>query len=807
MRTHASFVPALLRAAAVSAVFALLATPASPADDWPQYRGAEGSAGVTTSGLLDRSEVSLKVSWRTKIGSGYSGVVVAHGRVVTMFSDGQSDVLVALNEQSGSELWRYEVGETYGGHDGSHTGPISTPLIAGDVVVALGPRGKLVAVEAVSGEVRWSTDLVADHGAAPPSYGFATSPVLVPGAVVVQIGAPDAVVAAFDLRTGEKKWTAGSDSVQYETPLLMEHGGRRVLVAAGMTKLFGIDPESGTVLWEYAHEGGGHGYGASKLMPVAAGEGRLLLTHKGTASSMVRITERDGVAGVEKIWENSAIRHSYNDPVYHQGHIYAFSSRFLTCVDAETGEVRWKSRPPGDGFLMLVDDRLVIVTKTGSVHVAKASPEGYEEIASIEVFQDDLAWSHPSFAGGHIFVRSLGEVARLRIGKGRSVMAVGKVPGSDVSGTRLGRLLASLESSDDPQKKVDDYLAKVKSFPQVEGDRVHFLYSGAGEDLAIEGEMFGVAVEERMIPVHGTNLFYYSLTAAPDARANYVLIRDYEEILDPRNPRKAMTSVLRPDMELAFSGAWEMSWFAMPGWTEPAYLEEAPAERRGTVVTHEVDSATLETKLELKIYLPAGYDEADNRYPVLYVHGGTGALDDGGWANALDNLINESVEPVIVAFLPGGVIPMPQYVGVFVGELLPSVDENFRTIKEAESRASVGQGFGGFFAFMAALGQPGVIGKIATQGAFFFEFAWGPVQGMLRNAEEQPLDIYIDWGRYDLTSPVENWSLREVNRKAVEELRERGYEPTGGEANDGSGWPSWRNRTADLLQAMFPTAG
>lgn len=66
------------------------------------------------------------------------------------------------------------------------------------------------------------------------------------------------------------------------------------------------------------------------------------------------------------VCEGRAIRNSYNIPVEFEGHLYTYSSRFLTCVDAETGEARWRSRTPGDGFLILVDGHLVIETKKGA---------------------------------------------------------------------------------------------------------------------------------------------------------------------------------------------------------------------------------------------------------------------------------------------------------------------------------------------------------------------------------------------------------------------------------------------------------
>ena len=73
-----------------------------------------------------------------------------------------------------------------------------------------------------------------------------------------------------------------------------------------------------------------------------------------------------------------------------------------------TGETRWRSREPGDGFPTLVGDQLVIITKPGTLHVADASPEGYNERARVELF-DDHAWSEVAYADGRLFARSMAE--------------------------------------------------------------------------------------------------------------------------------------------------------------------------------------------------------------------------------------------------------------------------------------------------------------------------------------------------------------------------------------------------------------
>src|SRR5712692_9306281 len=64
-------------------VVSMLLAAATPfADDWPEFRGA-GRRGVwNETGILDRfSDGGLKVLWRAPVRAGYSGPVVAGGRV------------------------------------------------------------------------------------------------------------------------------------------------------------------------------------------------------------------------------------------------------------------------------------------------------------------------------------------------------------------------------------------------------------------------------------------------------------------------------------------------------------------------------------------------------------------------------------------------------------------------------------------------------------------------------------------------------------------------------------------------------
>ena len=131
-----------------------------------------------------------------------------------------------------------------------------------------------------------------------------------------------------------------------------------------------------------------------------------------------------------------------------------------------------------------------------------------------------------------------------------------------------------------------------------------------------------------MTRVPGTDLFYYSTEMAPDGRTNYHFFRDYEKILDPRNPRETVTTFYKADMDMwADHPEMSVSWMVMPRWEAPSHLEPPPPDAaRGHLVTHELESALLRNGgVTLQVYLPPGYDESDRRYPVVYYHDGRGA--------------------------------------------------------------------------------------------------------------------------------------------------------------------------------------
>ncbi|MGH2689591.1 MAG: alpha/beta hydrolase-fold protein, partial [Actinomycetota bacterium] len=358
-----------------------------------------------------------------------------------------------------------------------------------------------------------------------------------------------------------------------------------------------------------------------------------------------------------------------------------------------------------------------------------------------------------------------------------------------------------VKTASDKGPVVDAYLAKQKTFPIVEGTgTVHFLYRGPAADVGIVGDMIGFRREDPMTRIPGTDLFYYSTRLEPNAAITYGFIVDYAKaIADPMNPRPG-------------SGLFgDVSWLSMPAWPDPNHSKTDRPARPGKLESLEyVSSAQEGLKRIAQVYLPAGYDDGDGRrYPVVYVHNGKEALEKGDMKDALDRLVGMTVEPLIAVF----VIPDPNnpdrdlnrvepYTEMLVKDLLPLIDQRYRTIPDAVGRATVGAAGGANAALLGALKRPDVFSRVGAQSVMMIGSS--EYEAALGNAEERPLVIYLEWGTYHLRSPHEAWDMAKTNRHLWDQLRQRGYRPAGGEVPEGFGWGCWRAHTGEMLSALFP---
>ena len=204
------------------------------------------------------------------------------------------------------------------------------------------------------------------------------------------------------------------------------------------------------------------------------------------------------------------------------------------------GERLWRSREPGDGFPIIIDNHLVIITKEGNLAVAQASGEGYRETARLKLFKD-IVWSHATLANNRLYARSMSEIACIE------VVPETQMAESDTDDTapnsHFAQFVEEVKQSADKKTQIDQFIAKQKTFPILEGENlVHFVYRGKAEDVTITGDHVGRRYDHPMHRIEGTDFFYSTAQLEPDARITYRYTLDLQRsIPDPLNPRQMRT--------------------------------------------------------------------------------------------------------------------------------------------------------------------------------------------------------------------------------------------------------------------------
>ena len=177
---------------------------------------------------------------------------------------------------------------------------------------------------------------------------------------------------------------------------------------------------------------------------------------------------------------------------------------------------------------------------------------------------------------------------------------------------------------------------------------------------------------------------------------------------------------------------------------------------------------------------------------------------------SLDNLIGETVAPVIVAFVPnkGGELDgmkTGDYTRAQVEELIPLLDKTYRTDARRESRAVTGQDFyggAGFASMYLAFHYPGTISRV---GALSYENG-ALVDDLLAaiSGEKHDLDLVFHWSSHDRHYPFWDFNARRDSENMVKRLKKKGYQPKVIKSDDGFGWGMWQGRMAEVLEALFP---
>lgn len=773
------------RLALILALLLTLIAGNAMATDWSVWRGPDQNGRIDANAIPEGA-LDLEVIWNRELGSGYSGISVLQGHVLTMYGDGTDDVLVALAAETGKEVWSYRIGPMTPGGNGSHAGPLSTPVSDGKMVYGTSSKAQLFAVNLTDGKEAWNVSMADAMGAEKPFFGFTSTPVLVNDLVVVQAGG-DAGLVAFDRQNGEMRWKAASGQVDYRSPILATLGGKEQIVVPFKEKTFGVDPASGDVLWSLDYESAG------SATPLVLNEDHFLLSNQ-SGSTLFKVNG----GGVTEVWQNSDLKGSFATPVLVEDKVFGFNRNFLTAVNMEDGERAWRSRPPGGRGIIAVDGRLVVFGANGSLVVADASAGGYTEAASAPI-SDDGSYTAPTFAEGHFFVRNLTDIAAVRP-KAKKEVTVAKADPTNAFETFVRRV----EGTDHKDMLIRQYMSEVKSVPIVEGDNlVHFVYWGKAEDVAIAGTMADFGSELSMNNVEGTDFYYRSFEVPTGGRWEYHFVVDFENRMpDPLNPHRVPGNNRMGDQsELNLSGR-----------TAPSYVHLYDGDQAGRTESFNFKSELLENEREITVYLPHGYDDSTDNYPVVVVQQGDDWMQGGQLTNTLNHVIGDQLPETVAVFVsapPRTAFNELQgrgagnYADMLANELRSELHERYRLAEEKDHWVLLGRGDGAGAALYAGLKHPDAFGHAVIQSYSTPGRLAAALTKMMEEAGEERTHFAVHWNQHDFRSKQGGWDVAVESRELAETLRKNGFKVSGGETPDGGGWGSWRVSVVPALAAVL----
>lgn len=396
--------------------------------DWTGFRGPRRD-GIVQGASLRRnwSAAPPREVWRHPIGRAWSAFIIVGNYAFTQEQRDEYECVVAYDAETGRQKWIHQdqallsIVDANGG-----PGPHATPEFDDGLIYTVGGTGILNCLDALTGQPFWSTNILRDASdekdpIKQPEWGVSCSPLVTDDLVIVIPGsalketdpASGKGVIAYNKKSGQIVWTAGKHPASYGSPRVETILGTRQVLIPNGNGLSSHRLTDGQELWFYPLENGPK---VNSAMPWLLGDRSLLFgTGYGVGSVRIELRQENDDWKASQGWSSNRFRPKFNDFVVHEGCLYGLDDGTLTCVDVESGKIRWKSERCGYGQLLLIDGLLLIMTEDGDLKLTAAISKKPETMATFKVFDSGYCWNHLAFARGRLYARNANEAVCLDI--------------------------------------------------------------------------------------------------------------------------------------------------------------------------------------------------------------------------------------------------------------------------------------------------------------------------------------------------------------------------------------------------------
>jgi outer membrane protein assembly factor BamB len=381
--------------------------------DYTQWRGPNRDGGAAASFTAPTAwPEHLTQKWKVSVGLGYATPLLVGNRIYLFSRQGDNEVMSALDPDNGKVIWQtgYPATFTMNAAAAKHgQGPKSTPVFSNGKLYSIGMTGIITAFDAATGKQLWQKP---GSTIVPMFTSHSFSPLVDRGLVIFHVGGHNqGALTAFDVNTGEVKWSWNGDGPGYGSPIVAELGGTRQLVTITQGKIVSVDPATGMVLWERPFVSSNF---TNAVTPVVYGQ-TLIVSGNGGPTIAFSVKKQNNQWVTENVWENADVPYRLSNSVLVGDALFGLSSKNsgqYFSVDARTGKTLWTSDPrqagnaaivrAGDVVLSLQDDGQLVVFRSGST--------AFEPVRRYMAAESET-WTQPTVSGNRIFVKDVSNLA------------------------------------------------------------------------------------------------------------------------------------------------------------------------------------------------------------------------------------------------------------------------------------------------------------------------------------------------------------------------------------------------------------
>ncbi|HTD67657.1 MAG TPA: PQQ-binding-like beta-propeller repeat protein [Candidatus Limnocylindria bacterium] len=375
--------------------------------DWPQWRGPNRDDLSKEIGLLNSwPEGGPKRVWLYENGgNGYSGPAIANGKLFTLGTRDNAEVLLALDANTGTELWVASLGGVLENKWGG--GPRGTPAVDGDRVYSMSGKGNLACVNVADGKLIWQKEMTSLGGKV-PGWGYTESVLADGNHVLCTPGGSEGAIAALNKKTGDVVWrsTEFTDGAQYSSLVPARINGTPQYIQLTMQSIVGVSAKDGKVLWKAPWPG----KTAVIPTPIVRDSIVYVTSGYGVGCKEIKIGANNEVTTV---FENKVMKNHHGGVILVGDYIYGHADAGWTCQNFTTGEEVWNHRAFGKGAVGYADGMLYCIEEgSGTVALVEASPKGWQEHGRFKLDPQTKIrnpqgriWTHPVISNGKLYLR------------------------------------------------------------------------------------------------------------------------------------------------------------------------------------------------------------------------------------------------------------------------------------------------------------------------------------------------------------------------------------------------------------------